>query len=493
MMTLLKYSSSTVYKPFQEEINTGNSSFTLSLPRHYASYSSQTNGEAKKRDFYFSEFNIVPSFYNQRAAQLGLDFETQKADLVRLDLRFSFVYNKEMLYKIAESGAEIKWDQNSKALRLDRLTDSINNYFDMHKPESIPQSPVFLDWYDIEWAAPNPAKYALQYLNFYYEEEDVEAPFDYMDALPKSVRTIPGANNFKFPTEAFEFSSDSLARIRMRINLASNTKILLSTDKLLLQLGFIPAQYGKRGELNKIVLENTSSSNYLDLVAANPPQVNITATTTTILLKGNIDRSESTSRYIETTMAVFLHNEELAARLKKEFEILSQETNVFMTIQYVTNESKFKITFPSNPNIVANVHCDIELAERIGFGPITRITQNMTSIPMEETSLSIDAENKSRALAFNTGMLLATLDGATNMQSDGLEEPLLATLLPTESGTFAIKLNSMLKTFQLSTPSLMGNGHFPIKINLWTLTKGSKKVPLDWKIDVVVHGVLEGT
>ena len=50
----------------------------------------------------------------------------------------------------------------------------------------------------------------------------------------------------------------------------------------------------------------------------------------------------------------------------------------------------------------------------------------------------------------------------------------------------------MLKTFQLSTPSLMGNGHFPVKINLWSLTKGSKKVPLNWKIDVIVSGVLEG-
>ena len=493
MMSLLGYSSSTVYKPFQEEINTGHSSFTLSLPRHYASYSSQAaNGNIKKRDFYFSEFNIVPSFYNQRAAQLGLDFEAQQAEMIKLDLRFSFIYNKDMLYKNAESGAEIKWDQNSKGLRIDRLTDSINNFFDMQKPESLLQSPVFIDWYDSEWLAPDPNKYVPQYLPFYYEEEDVEAPFDYIDALPKSVRLIPGANNYKFPTEAFESQSDSLSRIRMRINIAPNTKLLLSTDKLLLQLGFSPEQFGKRGELKKIVLENTSSSGYLDLVAANPPEVNIVPTTTTIILKGNSDRSESTSRHIETTMAVYMHSEELAARLKTEFESLSQETNVIMNIQYVTNESKFKIIFPSNSNIVANVHCDIELAERLGFGPITRITNNMTSIAMEEKSLEVDAENKSRALAFNTGMLLATLDGATNMQSDGLEEPLLATILPTESGTFALKLNSMLKTFQLSTPSLMGNGHFPVKINLWSLTKGSKKVPLNWKIDVIVSGVLEG-
>ena len=490
MMTLQGYTSSTVYKPFQEEVNAGHSSFTFSLPRHYASASLHANGEMKKRDFYFSEFNIVPSFYSQRAAQLGLDFEAEQSATVTLDLRFSFVYNKENMYKIQDTGADIKWDANLKVFRIDRAMDSINEFFDLHKPESMPQSPVFLDWYDTEWSEPNPAAVIPHILHDYYEEADEEAPFDYVDALPKSVRQVRGANNYKFPTSALE-SQHVLARLRIRINLAPLTKILLSTDGMLIQMGFKADQYS-RGEHNKIVLENTSASQYLDLVAFRPPFLHVLATTTTIIVKGIADRSESTFRQIEMTMAVFMHNEELAARLKQEFESLSRETNVYMNVQYVPGDSKFKIIFPSNPNIAANVHCDIELAERLGFGPITRITQNMSSIPIGEKSLAVDAENKSRALAFNTGMLFATLDGATGRQTDGLVEPLLATLLPTESGTFAIKSNSMLRSFQLSTPSLTGHGHFPVKINLWTLTNGSKKVPLDWKIDVNVNGVLEG-
>ena len=105
MMTLQGYTSSTVYKPFQEEVNAGHSSFTFSLPRHYASASLHANGEMKKRNFYFSEFNIVPSFYSQRAAQLGLDFESEQSATVTLDLRFSFVYNKKNMYKIQDTGA----------------------------------------------------------------------------------------------------------------------------------------------------------------------------------------------------------------------------------------------------------------------------------------------------------------------------------------------------------------------------------------------------
>ena len=490
MTTLLGYSPSTVYKPFQEEILTGNSSFTVTLPRHYASASLHANGEIKKRDFYFSEFNVVPSFYSQRAAQLGLDVEAEQTATVTLDLRFSFVFNKENMYKIQDTGADIKWEAKSRMFRIDRALENLNEFFDLHKPESVPQSPLFFDWIDTEWpVADEPAKVIPHVLHDYYEDADEEAPFDYIDVLPKSVRLVAGVNNYKFPTSALE-SQHLLDRLRIRIHLAPLTKILLSTDGMIHQLGF-RGNY-VRGEHNKIVFENPSAVEYLTLVAPSEPFPHVLGTSTTLILKGTADRSESTFRQIQMTMAVFMHNEELAATLKREFDSLSRETNVYMNLQYVPGESKFKIVFPANHNIVANVHCDIELAERLGFGLLTRISQNMTSIPIGEQSLAVDAENKSRALAFNTGMLFATLDGATGRQTDGLAEPLLATLVPTESGTFAVKANSMLRSFQLSTPSLSGHGHFPVKVNLWTLINGSKKVPLDWKIDVTANGVLEG-
>ena len=120
-----------------------------------------------------------------------------------------------------------------------------------------------------------------------------------------------------------------------------------------------------------------------------------------------------------------------------------------------------------------------------------RITQTLYASPIKEANLGVDAENRSRALAFDNGMVLATMDGATAQQTDILEEPLLATLLPTESGTFAMRSDRVLRTFQLNS-TLMVNGQFPIKINLWKLIQGSKKVPLDWKVDFKVEGILEG-
>ena len=281
MMTFL--GPSRVYKLFQEEVPTGHSAFTFTLPRHYASASLHANGKTKKQEFYISDFNIVPSFYNQRAAQLGLDFEEGKNDIVTLDLKLSFVYNKNNLYKIQDTDTDIKWDQSGKVFRIDRTMEEIENFFYLQKPQSMPQSPVFLDWCDIQWLNYDPAKIIPSILDHYYEEVDDEPQFDYYDALPKSVRKVIGANNYKFPTTVLE-SKQVLDQIRIRINLAPLTTILLSTDLMLTQLGFSGTQY-KRGSTNKIILENTSAHNYLCIVAANAPFDNTSFFTTTIIVR----------------------------------------------------------------------------------------------------------------------------------------------------------------------------------------------------------------
>ena len=280
--------------------------------------------------------------------------------------------------------------------------------------------------------------------------------------------------------------------LRLRLNVAPLTKMLFSTDALLFQLGFTKAQCGVRGDHNRIVFENESDTEFKSFVCRNPPMLDLAASPTTILPKATRDSSASEARVIETNMSTFMQNAELAVLLKTVFSELSSQSNVTLQLQYSADERKFEIVFLQNPNIVTAVLCDLELGERLGYGPVTRITHNLTSVAKSEQSLAVDAEARSRALAFDTGMLLATLGGATAQHTDALEEPLLATLLPTESGTFAMRFDRMLRSFQLPT-TFMGNGHFPLKINLWTLENGSKKVPLDWKVDLTVGGILEGS
>jgi hypothetical protein len=81
---------SSVYKPFFEEVPEGESSFTIAVPRAYASYTGPNNTkDAKKREFYFSEFHLTPGFYSLRAAQLGLDAEEQNAMPIEMLLELS--------------------------------------------------------------------------------------------------------------------------------------------------------------------------------------------------------------------------------------------------------------------------------------------------------------------------------------------------------------------------------------------------------------------
>ena len=497
MMSLLGSSqSSSVYKPFHEEVSAGSSSFNITLPRHYILAGGGGSGNVKssqKRNFFFTEFNVIPSFYSQRAAQFGLDSDSQLSASVKLDLRFSHTFNKDNVYKL-ETGVDVKFDQNKRMYRLDQFIQAFNSFFETNKPEGITYAPCFLDWVDVKWHSCNPNMFVPECMEMYYGDFDPaqDGARDYSNALEPSVRKVKGANNYIFPDEVYNVESDVRENVRLRLLVAPLTKILFSTDALLLQLGFTKAQCGPRGLHNRIIFENDSASEWAEWKGVNPPYLNLTPTTTTIMPKVTQDSSAVEGKVIETNMATFMQNDELAALLKTVFAELSNKTNVILNLQYSQEERKFEIIFPQNANIVTVVHCEIDLAERLGYGPVTRITQNMTPVTRSEKSLAVDAEGRSRALAFDTGMLLATLDGATAQHTDTLEEPLLATLLPTESGTFAMRFDRMLRSFQLPT-TFMGNGHVPLKINLWSLMKDSVKVPLEWKCDFTVGGILEGS
>ena len=486
--------SSSVYKPFQEEVPSGSSSFTITVPRHYilVGGGGGVQSSSKKRDFFFSEFNLIPDFYSQRAAQFGLDSESELSADVKLELRFSHTFNKENLYKL-EGGTEVKFEQGRKPFKVDKFMQAVNEFFQVNKPESLTHAPCFFDWIDQDWPVPDPATWVpARVITYYTDAEPGDTDLrEFFGALESSVKTVRGANNYVFPDMAF-LSEEIRQTLRLRLNVAPLTKMLFSTDALLFQLGFTKAQCGVRGDHNRIVFENESDTEFKSFVCRNPPMLDLAATPTTILPKATRDSSASEARVIETNMSTFMQNAELAVLLKTVFSELSSQSNVTLQLQYSADERKFEIVFPRNPNIVTAVLCDLELGERLGYGPVTRITHNLTSVAKSEQSLAVDAEARSRALAFDTGMLLATLGGATAQHTDALEEPLLATLLPTESGTFAMRFDRMLRSFQLPT-TFMGNGHFPLKINLWTLENGSKKVPLDWKVDLTVGGILEGS
>ena len=67
----------------------------------------------------------------------------------------------------------------------------------------------------------------------YYGE--IYDPVKHYNALPPSARTIYGVNNYLFPTELTE---DNLNNIRLRLNIAPNTNVNVSTNGHLREMGF---------------------------------------------------------------------------------------------------------------------------------------------------------------------------------------------------------------------------------------------------------------
>ena len=522
-------SSLSVYKPFYEEVPEGESSFTITVPRNFGSYtnllsnynsnsnSNSNNSETRKREFYFSEFHLTPGFYSLRAAQLGLDTDNVNALPMEIIFRIAYTLDKN-LYKL-EGDREVKFDHADRAYRLDKLIKEINLYFELKKPESITQSPVFVDWVDKNWfredqegeegegdtesvynysieADPDllvPSNIDQYYDSINYAVEGSIPTNEFINALEPSVRKIQGVNNYKFPSLAL-LSEDALSNIRLRIHIAPLTKILISSATLLTQLGFTESQYGVRGENQKFVIPNNNTDEYVALIAENPPlNINILGTSTTIIPRLIRHNSQSDFKTISTDMVSFSDNQTLFQLLKKAFADVSSETNIQVNLQYIENQKRFKIIFPQNQRISAEIRCDVDLSERLGYGPVTKITQAMESVPVGDTNSIVDAETKSRALAFDTDMIIATLDSSSSSRTHGLEEPLLATLLPTESGTYNMKFQKAQRSVQLPTTGIGGGQYLiPVKINLWAMKKGSQKIPLDWKVSFTVGGVLEG-
>ena len=508
---------SSVYKPFFEEVPEGESSFTIAVPRTYASYTGPNNTkDAKKREFYFSEFHLTPGFYSLRAAQLGLDAEEQNAMPIEMLFRIVYTIDKD-LYKL-EGDKEVKFDQGDRAYRLDNLMKEINIYFENKKPESITHSPVFLDWVDKDWFREtrgeeveeaeeeeeefnfnkqvDPAVLVANNLNKYYEdvpEGSALAKLLYLGALEPSMQKIQGVNNYKFPINAINHE-EVMSDIRVRIHIAPLTKILISSPTLLTQLGFTPEQYGTRGELNKLVISNNNPDEYISLIAEGPPlSSTVKGTTTTIIPRFLRNTSQSDWKSVVTDMITYSKNEKIFPLLKQAFAEISSETNLQVTLQYIQTEERFKIIFPQNPRINAEIRCDTDFGERLGYGPVTKITQAHSSVPVSEKATIIDAETRSRALAFDTDMIIATMDSSSSARTHGLEEPLLGTLLPTDSGTYSMKFQKAQRSVQLPTTGIGGGQYLiPVKINLWAMKKGSEKIPLEWKVSYTVGGVLEG-
>jgi hypothetical protein len=514
-----------VTKNFHEVVPEGQSSFTIELPRWFMSVSSP-NSDVRRRQFYFNELYLIPGFYKQRAAQLGLDEEEEANTTIDLEFRFSFDVSPD-LFKDATGNEAIKFEQGLRVNRIDQLTKNINAHFEVKKPEGINHAVFFLDWIDIEWSDlpleddPNlssvgngsnlePKDIVPQMLMKYYNTTDFNEAVHF-DCLELSTRQLPGVNNFKFPATAFA-SADLFNKIRMRMHIAPNTKVLFSTHALLEQLGFSVEQIGTATDRNRYPFENSNTNKFITVVAKNPvkPGGLIAGSTTTILPVVINKVFQSSWKKIQMKMSDFDNNQQMLTIVKEAFAKVSSQTNITVDLEYNERTQTFKILFPQNNRLSVGVHCERDFSKRLGYENRTNITSSVTSVPVDSRSTKVDAEDQSRALSYDTVMALVTLDGSSSATTAMLGETLMACLLPTSSGTMAMtsrtcfcsqgKSKSKKKDdarqllHRAAYLPTYNSGYYTtvFKFNIWTMTENSKMEPLNWKIPFAIGGVLEG-
>ena len=511
-----------VTRTFHEVMEEGESSFTIEVPKSYGSVV-LPNSEVRHRQFYFSDLYLIPGFYKQRAAQLGLELEEEKESaLIDLTIRMTLSISPN-LYKNEDGTAEVKFQHGNTEQAVNALMKNVNAHFEATKPEGIVHSVFFLDWVDLDWMEDGEEESGMLDANevvpsevmLYYNGEEYSDAL-YFDALEPSTRKLPGVNNFKFPSQAFQ-SRDLWANIRVRFHIAPNTKMLVSTHTLLEQLGFSKAQLGVPKDRNRYVFENPMTDAYITMVAEHPIKNGglITGTTTTIFPAAVKKSFQTDWEKITPKMSDYDSNDYIERLAKEAFRSLSSKANILVDLKYEAQRKAFQIVFPRNANLRAVVHCDRDFSNRLGFEGRFNIDSSVISVPVGEKNSRVDAEGQSRALSYDAVMVMVTMESSSSAITVGLDETLLACLYPTGSGTMAMTNRPPAQNYfsfesgngknnhgeyftalyprSVYLPTVYsGDKTVPMKFNVWAIGKGSKKTRLNWKVPISIGGVLEG-
>ena len=508
-----------VTRTFHEVVEEGGTSFTVEVPKSYDSVV-MPNSEIRRRQFYFSDLYVIPGFYKQRAAQLGLELGEEEEGLIDLECRMTFTVSPDLFKDVDNRLQEIKWQHTNAPSLVDELVKTINAHFQATKPEGIVHSVFFLDWVDLDWMEDDemvvePDTVVPQSTLLYYGTEEYSDEL-YFDALEPSTRSVPGTNNFKFPSQAF-IEPELFSNVRLRLHIAPNTKMLVSTSSLLEQLGFSAEQLGAPKDRKRFVFENPVTNSYFTLVADGPLKNNGTiAGTPTTIFPVPVKRTFQTDWLkMVPTMSDYDQNEYILTLVKEGFAALSNKANILVDIDLLAGKKQFKVLFPNNNRLSAIVHVDRDFSTRLGYEGRFNIDNNVFSVPIAEKHTRVDAEGQSRALSYDTVMIMITMESSSSTITAGLDETLLACLYPSGSGTMAMTNRPPAQNyFSFDLPSNKGkHGDYyttlyprsvylptvysgdrmvPVKFNVWAIGKGSVKSAINWKVPFSIGGVLEG-
>ena len=138
------------------------------------------------------------------------------------------------------------------------------------------------------------------------------------------------------------------------------------------------------------------------------------------------------------------------------------------------------------------------MAERLGFGLINDITlANKTGLPVNDKLDDALVQEKSRALAYDTGVVIITDENKSTRFTSQVPTKYMSSLYPTGTGTLEIQASDLCQTMPTADLSETGiilreKGNVYPCFKLWRFLDNNELVPLVWIVGAFINGVLRG-
>ena len=469
--------------PFRVYIPAGHSTFTVAIPAEFTD-----------RKYYFSNVVLLSQFYSDQAADMELDTDDELNQVLSFPLHV-----KMNLFDITQPFYGNFYTPDTSVVTTDLLAKGINAYYEINKPKGLYRLGCVFDWTDgrfnphlerwdqfVKWMAPD----------YYDEDFDITKHFN---ALPVSARNLQGVNNYLYPTDLNDLSVESL---RFCMNLAPNANLTFSNKQFLIDLGFsdetqIPIANSK----NQYVYKNPSKSSFMRLIADNPAVINLSKKPSVLKVRMQVIATNYFSEpvLVQVTIRQSLKNDNFAAAIKTVLLDIADKENLQFNISYNKVTKVFDFSFPINDKIInPTIVVGAELAERLGFGLINDITlANKTGLPVNDKLDDALVQEKSRALAYDTGVVIITDENKSTRFTSQVPTKYMSSLYPTGMGTLEIQASDLCQTMPTADLTETGiilteKGNVYPCFKLWRFLDNNELVPLVWIVGAFINGVLRG-
>lgn len=488
------------------QVKARESHFQVDLPNYF--FIDSLRNESKQISL--SDVMMYPNYFSEKAAKHGLDFSDNTNMLKQSRVSLTAELKRLILRKgFEDSDKHLIHYTLPLTVSASELMEGLNRYFEKIKPTAMFRVPAFFDWghEDISDEDLEDEEFVQSLMTLLYKEDNITMD-DIKDALHPSVRDFKWANNYKFPTRRNALLKRSL---RARLNIAPNTRIVFSNKYLLSRFG-IPAfhAYVKN---NQVIVENkTDQWTRLEAVrcfyfvqgdeeggvpgAEEQPEVYnfIEGALQSGYYKVFADIVEPVVRTRDIVMQIrqgewMSSDTAIYDMLSTAITMLANMTNIKLSVAYTSASKKFYFVLPADGGDVTDavLHVEPELALRIGYGAVDKITYRSRAI--EAATEDLDLESKARTLVYNTRVVLITLDQTVSHSTLNANQHVMALLYPMVDGTMR-STDWKGKTSVVLPNYALGSDRIAFKCNLWTFNVKGEKIPLRWNTSATVTGIV---